>query len=122
MNFQEEYKNTISLLKPRIIFSSPTVIDKIVKLARVYHVEKVIIYDEQKSSYDDVITYMEFYNDPDIENVTSFGFEEKDLWDNVAVIIRTSGTTSFPKSVQLTQTNLLCTVLEYRYRYSEICK
>lgn len=110
--FTEEYRNTVKILMPKIIFCSTSVIDKLEPLAKEYNVSKLIIFANE-SDRRDIISYHDFITSPRIITTTNFSIPSLNMNKTLAAIIRTSGTTSEPKSVQLSQTNLLYSVVEF---------
>lgn len=97
---------------PKIIFCSSSVIEKLQPLAREFNVSKLVIFANE-SDRPDIISYHEFITSPRMISTTSFSIPSLDMNKTLAGIIRTSGTTSQPKSVQLTQTNLLYSIVEF---------
>lgn len=107
--------HAVNLSKPKVIFASPSNLNKITDVA-VKHafVEQVILYDysspdgnaEKLPANSSVSSFKKIIEPDNRSNVNDFRCEPQDMEKIVALILCSSGTTGLPKGVELTQFNM----------------
>lgn len=108
--------HAINLSKPRIIFVSPPNLKKILTATKNHsYVEQVILYDNSNVngmsltgkpiSFSQIIAADSKSND--------FKCKPQNMKENVAAVLCSSGTTGFPKGVQLTQFNFFIASVQF---------
>ncbi|XP_068626130.1 luciferin 4-monooxygenase-like [Battus philenor] len=94
----------INLSKPTVVFCSPTAYeDHRQSIKSVKSIEHIIIYGDK--GIDNAMSFKEFLTvHADIEE---FLAADVNGWEDVAIILQSSGTTGLPKGIKLTHLNLL---------------
>ncbi|XP_055543044.1 uncharacterized protein LOC129728617 [Wyeomyia smithii] len=107
---EAELEHAINLSKPKVVFVSPNVLEKIVMTFRRLKLtaKMVTLGDHPKAaSFPDVITLAQLMS----EVPTAHFIPDKvDTFSHVAIIVLSSGTTGLPKGVELTHLNIMTTV------------
>lgn len=94
-------------------FCSRISIDTVRKVAKTTDFIKNIIVFGDNWGYDDVISSEKFLNQKKFDETTDFEYLSVNMHETLSIILRTSGTTNLPKSILVTQRNLLLAVLHY---------
>ncbi|GAB0097778.1 luciferin 4-monooxygenase [Sergentomyia squamirostris] len=106
---ESELNHALNLSKPKIIFSSPYVIDKVATVAKKNgFIKKVVVFGEENPSISGVECSQAYLKNSRI--ASNFKPKPLNIKDNVALVLCSSGTTGLPKGVQLTQYNILVAV------------
>lgn len=120
--FLGEILNALELSKPKIIFvSSFGSKNTIATARRTTFVKKVILMD-QKSENQFTISLKDFIkiSIKDYFNVEDHVCNSVDIYDKVALIVYSSGTTGLPKGVQITQANMMDCLQTYREAFDSM--
>lgn len=91
--FLGEIEHALNLSKPKIVFASPTTIDKVLSVtAKRSSIEAVIVFGETNGISDPkVIEFKTFCSNVNASN--NFECEPQDVLENVSLILCSSGTT-----------------------------
>lgn len=113
--FKDLIGHMIDETKPKIVFCSSISIETIKQLAidRPF-IEKIVLFGDH-SEHNDIVTCQQFVNDSDISHGDDFICDPVNMNEHVALILRTSGTTGFPKGILVTQKNLLLSSVQFMY-------
>ncbi|KAL7044571.1 hypothetical protein ACKWTF_001976 [Chironomus riparius] len=109
---EREVKHTFDTTLPKFVFVSSLAESVVPALKNFKYVEKIILIDGENIDDGKLISLKNFIkkygnNDFDVEKLVQ---QPIDLYDQVAVIFMSSGTTGFPKGVQTTHGNLISCV------------
>ncbi|CAO1369184.1 unnamed protein product [Diamesa tonsa] len=118
-----EIRHALELSKPKIIFvSSFASKQTIITAKRTKYVKKIILIDSQKSEHQFTISLKDFINFSikDYFNVEDHVCNSVDIYDKVALIVYSSGTTGLPKGVQITQANMMDCLQTYRESFDHL--
>ncbi|XP_055700084.1 uncharacterized protein LOC129799858 [Phlebotomus papatasi] len=106
-----ELNHALNLSKPKFIFASPYVIEKVAQVSKKNSfIRKVVVFGEDNFSLKGVQCSKDFLANKRIPKSANFRAKPVNMKDNVALILCSSGTTGLPKGVQLTQYNILVAV------------
>ena len=109
-----EIDHAWKLSKPRIVFASPSTIDRVVNVAKQNSFIQVIVVFGRTSSYAHVQDFQSFINNPKIQtNVQRFQCAPQDIRKQPALILCSSGTTGLPKGVQLSQISVMIGIAQH---------
>ncbi|XP_037039131.1 4-coumarate--CoA ligase 1-like [Bradysia coprophila] len=106
-----ELRHALSFSKPRVIFTGGSVADGIIEIGKTLnYVEKVICFDDRANSppCNLVVNLSDFTDSQTIRNV-KFEPLAVDVIKTACLIMCSSGTTGFPKGVQLSQSGIIAT-------------
>lgn len=121
--FLGEILHALELSKPKIIFVSTFASKKTIVIAKkTKFVKKIILIDDQKSEHQFTIAFKDFINISikDYLNVEDHVCNSVDIYDKVALIVYSSGTTGLPKGVQITQANMMDCLQTYRESFNSM--
>ncbi|KFB37036.1 AGAP003481-PA-like protein [Anopheles sinensis] len=107
-----ELKHAIALAKPKVIFISPDVLEKLMGALRAMRLSvKVVLCGEHPAArtYPEVIPYATLLANPLVVEA-SYRPEPVDKANHVALIVLSSGTTGLPKGVELTHQSIIATI------------
>ncbi|XP_058130452.1 luciferin 4-monooxygenase-like [Anopheles ziemanni] len=107
-----ELKHAIALAKPKVIFISPDVLEKLMGALRAMRLSvKVVLCGEHPAArtYPEVIPYATLLASP-LEVEASYRPDPVDKANHVALIVLSSGTTGLPKGVELTHQSIIATI------------
>lgn len=107
---ESEFQYAINLSKPKILFASKMCIDRAVKAAKNNDFVKKVIFMGINSSYANVISLMSLMQNKLIPSCLDYKPPKGNKYEDVALIVCSSGTTGMPKGVQLTHNNILSTM------------
>lgn len=105
-NVLGELEHAISLSMPKIIFATKTTFEKIANLAKNKKFINKVIFIGDIPRFG-TTTFKTFVSNPKIRsNIKEFKCQAQDTFNNVSLILCSSGTTGMPKGVQLTERNI----------------
>uniref|UniRef100_A0AAG5CN47 Luciferin 4-monooxygenase n=1 Tax=Anopheles atroparvus TaxID=41427 RepID=A0AAG5CN47_ANOAO len=107
-----ELKHAIALAKPKVIFISPDVVEKLMAALRSMRLEvRVVLCGEHPaaSAYPEIIPYASLLAES-VDVGPSFRLEPVDRVNHVALVVLSSGTTGLPKGVELTHQSIIATI------------
>ncbi|XP_070505427.1 luciferin 4-monooxygenase-like [Chironomus tepperi] len=109
---ERELEHTYSITKPKFVFISSSAKELAPKLKQ-FNVKRVILLDDDNVDTENFISYKIFLNKFGSNNfdVDRFVRQPVKLFDQVAAIFMSSGTTGLPKGVELTHGNLVAYIL-----------
>lgn len=109
--------HAINLSKPKIIFVSPSNLKKILNATKKHsYIEQVILYDNSNvigmnGPMGKPISFSQIIASD--SKLIDFKCKPQNMKENVAAILCSSGTTGFPKGVQLTQFNFFIASVQF---------
>lgn len=107
MHIPGELNHALSLSKPKVIFTSPYVVDKVAQVAKENSFVKAVIVFADESPVPGVTTLPEFINKCKSKLTGKLDPVKVNIKEHVALVMCSSGTTGLPKGVQLTHFNLI---------------
>ncbi|XP_049291818.1 luciferin 4-monooxygenase-like [Anopheles funestus] len=114
---EREFVHAFNLSRPRVVFLSSFAADRIVAAANQCRsfVEKLVLFGDENlcenASTSVPYTLMEHFLAPvSFVNPLAFDIPPTNVYEHVALIMCSSGTTGLPKGVQLTQANVMASV------------
>ncbi|XP_053698307.1 uncharacterized protein LOC128745297 [Sabethes cyaneus] len=108
---EAELEHAINLSKPKVVFVSSNVLEKMVMTFRKLKLPaKMIVFGDHPkvSSFPEVMTFSQMMNAE--SSPAKFTSAKVDTKSHVAIIVLSSGTTGLPKGVELTHLNIMTTV------------
>lgn len=106
---EREIDHALRLSKPKVVFASAEVSQKVIKVAKsLSFVQKVILLDDEHSTDNKAMKMREFLCPKKLENVC-FELRPVEKKSTVCLIMCSSGTTGLPKGVQITQQGVIVT-------------
>jgi 4-coumarate--CoA ligase len=111
-----ELEHALNISKPKFVFVSPSFAEKTTKVCRRLKYVKNVIVIEGKSSGNFVLSLPELikkhgYSEFDVQKSVH---RKVDVYNQVALIMCSSGTTGLPKGVLTTQANMMSCLRTYR--------
>ncbi|XP_053696514.1 uncharacterized protein LOC128743854 [Sabethes cyaneus] len=107
---KDELEHAINMTKPKIIFVSSDVANKVSAVNRKnQYAKQLIIFDENGIVPDRSLSFTTLISQQTVD-VQNFHPEPVDKQNHVALILLSSGTTGLPKGVQLTHANIMTTI------------
>lgn len=107
---ERELDHAVNLSKPKVFFTSMVAAEKIVKVSRKNKFMKHLFIYSDASPFKELTTFAKLFDNPNIKSSLEFQPRPTNIFDNVSLIVCSSGTTGLPKGVQLTQKNIMSTV------------
>ncbi|KAL7043369.1 hypothetical protein ACKWTF_001475 [Chironomus riparius] len=109
---ERELEHTLNITKPKFVFISSSTKALLPKLEQFDFVKLVILLDDDNVNSDKLISFKTFLNkySHNSFNVEAFVRQPVKLFEQVAVIFMSSGTTGLPKGVELTHGNLIACI------------
>uniref|UniRef100_A0A182N0I5 Luciferin 4-monooxygenase n=1 Tax=Anopheles dirus TaxID=7168 RepID=A0A182N0I5_9DIPT len=110
---EREFVHAFNLSRPRVVFTSAFAADRVVAAAAqcASFVERLVLFGEE-NPFGHAATLLEQFLAPvpAFVNPLALAIEPTDVYEHVALIMCSSGTTGLPKGVQLTQSNVMASV------------
>jgi 4-coumarate--CoA ligase len=109
-------KHVFNLSKPKLIFASSSVIEKVVKVAKSLGYVKGVVLLGDESPYGDsfVTSWKNYFTDSCADNLR---IDPVNISNQVSVILCSSGTSGLPKGVQISQFNLMAALELFQETY-----
>ncbi|XP_070505425.1 luciferin 4-monooxygenase-like [Chironomus tepperi] len=109
---ERELEHTLNITKPKFVFISSSAKEIAPKLKQFNYVKRVILLDDDNVDTENFISYKTFINKFGSNNfdVERFVRQPVKLFEQVAAIFMSSGTTGLPKGVELTHGNLIACI------------
>ncbi|XP_053665540.1 uncharacterized protein LOC128714687 [Anopheles marshallii] len=114
---EREFVHAFNLSRPRVVFLSPFSADRVVAAAKQCSdfIERLVLFGDENLcenvSSSVAYTLMEHFLAPvSFVNPFVFNISPTNVYEHVALIMCSSGTTGLPKGVQLTQANVMASV------------
>ncbi|XP_037042998.1 luciferin 4-monooxygenase-like [Bradysia coprophila] len=103
-----ELEHSFNLSKPKYVFASASTAESVLRAVKnLSYVKKIILFDDIANESDGRITKLEDFSNPKLIQNVKFEPSAVNTLTTTCLIMCSSGTTGFPKGVQLSQSNVM---------------